>query len=101
MTATTFEFNAGDPAPFNEKASVDNTNLCYVCGRKLGKHPLWFEVINGGDLREQDGTEYDTSKDSGYMGCYPVGSTCANKFAPNILFASPAIDAMLESARNA
>ena len=83
---TTFEFNAGDPMPCNEKASsAIDQELCFVCGRKLGKNPLYFEVINGGDLRLQDCTEYDRSSDNGYMGCYPVGSTCAHKFAPNLL----------------
>jgi hypothetical protein len=87
MTTTTYEFNAGDGAPFNELATtLVDRELCYVCGRKLGANPLYFEVINGGDLRLQDGTEYDIASDRGYMGCYPVGSTCAHKFAPGLLF---------------
>ena len=86
-STTSYEFNAGDSAPFNDKASREvEQELCFVCGRKLGANPLYFEVINGGDLRLQDGTEYDIANDRGYMGCYPVGSTCAHKFAPNILF---------------
>ena len=84
---TTYMFNAGDQAPFNHKAShAADQEFCYVCGRKLGANPLYFEVIEGGDLRLQNGTEYDVQSDAGYMGCFPVGSTCANKFAPNILF---------------
>lgn len=87
MATKTYEFNAGDAAPFNHKAShTVGVELCYVCGRKLGANPLFFEVINGGDLRLQDGTEYDIASDNGYMGCFPVGTTCAHKFAPNILF---------------
>jgi hypothetical protein len=80
---TTFDFNAGDSAPFNEKAISTSEELCHVCGRKVGKNPLWFEVVNGGDLRLQDGTE--AIRDAGYMGHYPVGSECAKKFAPNLL----------------
>ena len=85
MATKTYEFNAGDAAPFNELATtLVDRELCYVCGRKLGANPLYFEVINGGDLRSQDGTE--AIQDAGYMGCYPVGSTCAHKFAPGLLF---------------
>jgi hypothetical protein len=41
------------------------------------------EVVNGGDLRAQDGTE--AVHDAGYMAFYPVGSTCKNKFNPELL----------------
>lgn len=79
------EFNAGDPAPFHEGIHKDGAERCVVCGRKVGKKSYLVEVIDGGDIREQDGTEADT-EDAGYMGCWPVGSECAKKFAPNILF---------------
>ena len=70
-------------APFNEKAAQSSEiELCYVCGRKLGKNPIYFEVINGGELREQNGSP--AVRDAGYMGCFPVGSECKKKFAPNV-----------------
>ena len=77
------KFNAGDAAPFHPKA-VDSVEIefCFVCGRKLGANPIYFEVINGGELREQDGTQ--AIQDGGYMGYFPVGSECAKKFAPNV-----------------
>lgn len=76
-------FNAGDAAPFNPKIHTSSEALCCVCGRKVGKNSWFFEVINGGDLRKQDGTE--AVRDAGYMGCYPVGSECAKKFEDGIL----------------
>lgn len=83
---TTATFTIGSAAPFNEKASLaSDQDLCFVCGRKLGNNPLHFEVVDGGSLRGQDGTEADVD-DAGYMGCYPVGASCANKFEAGILF---------------
>lgn len=81
--ATTFTFNAGDNAPFHAKAINHDLDCCYVCGRILGKNPMYMEVIDGGFIREQDGTE--PIRDGGYMGHYPIGSECAKKFAPNLL----------------
>lgn len=83
MTTSTYKFNADDLAPFNNKAVHSDGELCYVCGRKLGANPLYFEVHEGGYLRLQDGTE--AIRDGGYMGHYAVGSECAKKFAPNLL----------------
>ena len=78
------QFKAGDPAPFNEKIHQDSENRCCVCGRKTSEDSYYMEVINGGEIREQDGTE--AVYDGGYMGCWSIGSECAKKFAPNILF---------------
>jgi len=79
-------FEAGDPAPFHDDIHKDSEDRCVVCGRKVGKNSYFVEVVNGGEIREQDGTEHDTASDAGYMGCWQVGSECAKKFAPNILF---------------
>lgn len=79
-------FEAGDSAPFHEGIHKDSDDRCVVCGRKVEKNGWLVEVIQGGEIRRQDGTKYDTSTDAGYMGCWPVGSECAKKFAPNILF---------------
>ena len=62
-----------------------NDKFCVQCGRKVGEDPWWVEVIEGGEIREQDGSEADYT-DAGYMGHFPVGNECAKKFAKNILF---------------
>lgn len=59
---------------------------CVQCGRKVGKNGFWIEVINGGEIRLQDGTEHDIANDAGYMGCWAVGSECAKMFDPQVLF---------------
>ena len=76
-------FRAGDSAPFHPNMNSSSEKRCCVCGRKVGKNSWYFEVIDGGDLRKQDGTE--AIQDAGYMGCYPVGSECAKKFEEGIL----------------
>jgi hypothetical protein len=75
---STFQYNAGDPAPLNEKAS-DSLKYCYECGRKLGKSSYYFEVSTGWMLLVI-GSDPDNSQ-----GCFPVGSECAKKFAPEVL----------------
>jgi hypothetical protein len=62
-----------------------NENFCIQCGKKVGADPYWVQVINGGEIREQDGSEADYN-DAGYMGYFAVGNECAKKFAKNILF---------------
>jgi len=79
------EFKAGDPAPFHPDIHKDSESRCCVCGRKTKENSLYMEVVDGGNIREQDGTEADIY-DPGYMGCWSIGSECAKKFAPNILF---------------
>lgn len=83
MATTTFTYNANEDAPFHPKAIVSDLELCSVCGRILGKNPWYMEVIDGGYIRLQDGTE--PVRDGGYMGHYPIGTECAKKFAPNLL----------------
>jgi hypothetical protein len=82
------KINAGESVNFAEpKSNVGATeDYCVQCGRKVGANPWFVEVINGGDIRLQDGTEYDTASDAGYMGSWPVGNECAKVFASNILF---------------
>ena len=76
--ATTIEFNAGDLAPLNDKAST-SLEYCYACGRKLGKNAYHFEVNTAWQIIAP-GTDERNSQ-----GCFPVGSECAKKFAPNLL----------------
>ena len=51
---------------------------CACCGRKLKGSAMWIEVIDGGATVAAPGLSPDIN-DSGYMGFYPVGSTCAKK----------------------
>lgn len=82
----TTKIQAGEGLNFAEpKSNVGlDDNYCVQCGRKVGADAWYVEVINGGDIRLQDGSEADMN-DAGYMGCYPVGNECAKQFAPNLL----------------
>ena len=73
------QFNVGTQAPSNRKALDSFDSLCTVCGRKLGANPLYFEVNTSWEII----TPNDSNEDS--QGCFPVGSECAKKFAPNLL----------------
>lgn len=87
MSVATVKIQAGDQPNFVEpKANVGATeNYCVQCGRKVGANAWYVEVIDGGYIRLQDGTEADVN-DAGYMGCYAIGNECAKSFAPNLLF---------------
>lgn len=76
--ATTYKYNAGNRAPSNQKA-MDTSDLCMECGRALGKNPLYFEVNTDWEVIVPN------SDDENSQGCWPIGSTCAHKFAPNLL----------------
>jgi len=83
----TTKIQAGESPNFAEpKANVGwEDSFCVQCGRKVGADAWHVEVIDGGFIRLQDGTEADQN-DAGYMGCWPVGNECAKKFAPSLLF---------------
>jgi hypothetical protein len=74
------EFKVGGQAPCNQKASNSFEELCYVCGRKLGKNPLHFEVNTSWELLPVGNQHPDS------QGCFPVGNECAKKFEAGILF---------------
>jgi hypothetical protein len=78
MTTTTYKYNAGTTAPNHPKASSTDSR-CMECGRALGKNPLWFEVNTDWKIIEIGSDEVNT------QGCWPIGSECAKKFAPNLL----------------
>lgn len=84
---TTTKITAGGSLNFAEpKSNVEwDEAFCVQCGRKVGADAWYVEVIDGGDIRMQDGTEADMS-DAGYMGCWPVGNECAKKFDSKVLF---------------
>lgn len=61
--------------PFShEKEQTDET--CCVCGRKAGRYIAL--VVDGGG-RFGDPKTDDDQEDPGYMGWWPVGSTCKRK----------------------
>ena len=72
-----------EPKMSDKKEYASDAQFCVQCGRLVGATAWYVEVINGGEIRLQDGTE--AIQDAGYMGCYPVGNECAKKFAPNLL----------------
>jgi hypothetical protein len=86
MSVATVKIQAGDQPNFSEpKTNVgDQDKFCVQCGRKVGANPWYVEVIDGGYIRLQNGTE--AVIDNGYMGWWPVGNECAKKFASNLLF---------------
>jgi hypothetical protein len=79
MASSTKQYVAGDAAPLNDKANHSIDPLCFECGRALGKNPLYFEVNTSWQLI-LPGSD---SKNS--QGCFPIGSTCAHKFAADLL----------------
>jgi hypothetical protein len=76
----TVKFHLGDGAPLNNKASHSTEDLCFVCGRALGADPLYFEVNTSWELIARGSDEKNS------QGCFPIGSSCANKFAEGIVF---------------
>ena len=52
---------------------------CACCGRKLTSEPVFVEVIDGGGQVAAPGLGTDES-DSGYMGFFPVGPSCAKRY---------------------
>ena len=76
---TEYKYNVGDAAPHNEKALNSVADLCTECGRSLGKNPLYFEVNTAWEIIKP-GSDAKNSQ-----GCFPIGASCANKFAPNLL----------------
>jgi hypothetical protein len=79
VLASDYKYNAGDRAPHNRKALDSSGNLCTECGRILGKNPLYFEVNTDWEVIVPNSDEENS------QGCFPIGSTCAYKFAPNLL----------------
>ena len=83
---TTYQFNAGDGMVWHDnydKCDKDGNTVdrCCLCARKLGENPYYVEVHNGGDLAIWGKAVHD----SGYMGCWAIGSECAKKFAPELI----------------
>ena len=83
----TTKIQAGNqPAFVDPKGNDIDANYCVQCGRKCGSNPWFIEVIKGGEIRQQDGINYNASQDAGYMGWWAVGNECAKQFESNVLF---------------
>jgi hypothetical protein len=76
---TTTIYAIGSAAPFNEKASNAYGDFCFCCGRKLGKNVFLMHVNTAWEIIARN-----DEKDS--QGCFPIGSTCKNKFASDAIF---------------
>ena len=79
MSTTTYKYNVGSSAPSNRKALDSIGDLCTECGRALGKNPLFFEVNTSWEVIAPNSDEKNS------QGCFAIGQTCANKFAPGLL----------------
>jgi hypothetical protein len=79
MLVKTYTYEAGDPAPINEKAVRSTSKLCTECGKKLGSNTYHFEVNTSWQLIKPDS---DNANSQGY---FPIGQTCASKFDPALL----------------
>ncbi len=73
------QYKVGDAAPNNRKALDSTEPLCTECGKKLGNNPLYFEVNTSWEIIVPN------SDDKNSQGCFPIGSTCSHKFAPELL----------------
>lgn len=80
MATSSTQLIIGSDAPCNEKATLSFDALCYCCGRKVGKNPFYMHVDTDWTIIDRN----DETSDS--QGCFPIGSTCAHKFAPGVLF---------------
>lgn len=73
-------FTLNSLAPANELAMTASfANYCFCCGRKLGKKVFYFEVNTAWQLI------IPGSDDANSQGCFPIGSTCKNKFEDGLL----------------
>ena len=82
MTTTTPDLlQHGSYFPFAEDEF--GHDRCTICGRRLGKRPLYVEVVDGGLVHDPATGEADDFA-PGYMGFYPVGSECAKRFRAGI-----------------
>lgn len=79
MTTST-TYTIGSDAPYNAKAADNYGDWCFCCGRKLGKNFYMMHVSTAWQIlpRKYDGVDS--------QGCFPIGSTCKNKFASDAVF---------------
>jgi len=62
------------------KDNPNDWDCCYLCHSPV--NPItstWIEVLDGGQYTIVPESEEIDREDRGYMGCFPVGPTCARK----------------------
>ena len=77
---TTATFTIGSSAPINHDASNSFDDACFCCGCKLGKNVYLMHVNTDWKIVARDYAGDDS------QGCFPIGSTCKNKFAEDAIF---------------
>ncbi len=78
--ATAIIYSIGSDAPINHEASNAFGDFCFCCGRKLGKNVYLMHVNTDWQIVARDYEGADS------QGCFPIGSTCKNKFAADAIF---------------
>lgn len=78
--ATSVIYTIGSDAPLNRKAADNYGEFCFCCGRKLGKNVYLMHVNNDWQIVARNYEGNDS------QGCFPIGSTCKNKFASDAIF---------------
>lgn len=62
----------------NKKAQENwsdfDENQCCLCGKKVGKNPIYVHYLTNGNITNADDDIVVNSQ-----GCFPVGSECAKK----------------------
>jgi len=82
-TTKQIERNEGRRIP--DKWNADDVIPCVVCGRPLNpkvQATWWIEAVEGSPLilfPRDAGIDAGSLDDGSYMGCHPIGSTCAKK----------------------
>ena len=69
------------------KAPEGADDECAICGRPINaesKTTRWVECVNGA-LNAAENTATIDHEGDGYMGCFPVGPTCARKIPARFL----------------
>ena len=78
--ATSIIYTLGSQAPLNQDAAAAYGDYCFCCGRKLGKKYYLMHVNTDWELVAPDYDGVDS------QGCFPIGSTCKDKFAADAIF---------------
>jgi hypothetical protein len=75
----------GDAFEFKQGFLIGSMYHCALCFKPVGNSPLWVEIFQGGSVYSESEFGKADVEDRGYMGHYPIGSTCAKKFADGAL----------------
>jgi len=78
--ATAVIYTIGSSAPINHDAANSFENACFCCGRKLGANVYLMHVNTNWEIVARNYEGNDS------QGCFPIGSSCKNKFAADAIF---------------